>query len=737
LVLALAAGACAGADNGQPGRARDRTVGIERLGLEAGAEAVLQVGDTGETRVLAMAPGFPVPGADVDPAAAALRFLREHHDVFQLDAGEVASFSVTRVDRDPGTDVRHVTLQREVDGAPVFHGAITVHLTRSNEVFRVLGDDNTRVSPPTNRRSLAPAEAAHAAARALGLDDADLTVESSQAKRTVLRSPRLADSVHVTPTVLQVAPDDSRFAYQVTLAWNDAARQLQYQLVFVDAATGAILRTHNLVNDFSGRVFTASPGAVPVEDGRVLVSFDGDPEASPAGWVGTARTTAGNNANAATDLDGNNVVGANETRPTADTGDAFDFPFSSAQDAASFKEAAVTNAFYGVNDWHDRAYLLGFTEAAGNFQSANFGKGGAQNDPVLIDVQDGSGRNNANFATPPDGQSSRMQLFLFDFAHGSAARQDADFDMTVIYHESFHGMSNRLVGGGSTGCLDRLQSGGLGEGWSDFMAASFLDDPVIGAYVTGDATVGIRRASMADSPFTYADIQDGNLAEVHDAGELWAATLWDIRNVLGAAATEQLVVAAMKLTPCRPTMLDAREAIIQADVNIDAGSHRCALWTAFAARGMGDGASSPPDTSSSPRSIVTSTEVPEDCRTRTFVSTDVPKDIPDKSVVGARSFLSVADPGLDIQKVLVDVVVTHPYRGDLVIQLVAPNGQVATLSNLEGGSADNFVAQGLDVSASFRAGSRATGTWRLRVRDEAAGDVGTIDAFSLTITSTH
>ena len=639
-MLALAAGACAGADDGQPdGQAGDRAVGVERLRLEAGAEAALKVGDTGETRVLAMAPGFPVPGADVDPAAAALRFLREHHDVFRLDAGEVASFSVARVDRDPGTDVRHVTLQREVNGAPVFHGAITVHMTRGNEVFRVLGDDYYRISPPTNRKTLAPADAARAAARALGLDGADLNVVSSQRKRTVLRSPRLADSVHVTPTVLQVAPDDSRFAYQVTLAWNDADRQLQYQLVFVDAATGGLLRTHNLVNDFSGRVFTASPGAVPAEDGRVLVSFDGDPEASPqagSAWPGPPPATT---PSPPPILDGNNVIGTNETQPTADAGDAFDFPFSSAQDAAGFKDAAVTNAFYGVNDWHDRAYLLGFTEAAGNFQAANFGKGGAQNDPVLIDVQDGSGRNNANFATPPDGQSARLQLFLFDFAHGSTKRQDGDFDMTVVYHECVHGLSNRLVGGGTTGCLDRLQSGGLGEGWSDFIAASYLDDPVIGAYVTGNATVGIRRASMADSPFTYGDIQDGNLAEAHDAGELWAATLWDIRDVLGAAATEQLVVAAMKLTPCQPTMLEARDAILQADVNIDAGSHRCALWTAFAGRGMGDGASSPPDTAQSPRSIVTSTEVPDDCRTRTFVSTDVPKDIPDKSAVGARSVL--------------------------------------------------------------------------------------------------
>ena len=182
-------------------------------------------------------------------------------------------------------------------------------------------------------------------------------------------------------------------------------------------------------------------------------------------------------------------------------------------------------------------------------------------------------------------------------------------------------------------------------------------------------------------------------------------------------------------------MLNARDAIIQANVNIHAGANRCALWTAFAGRGMGDGASSPNDRATT--AIVTSSEVPDDCKTRTFVSTDVPKDIPDASAVGARSHLSVAQPGLDIQKVLVDVVITHPYRGDLVIQVVAPNGQVATLSNLEGGAADNFAAQGLDISDALRAGSRATGTWRLRVRDEAAGDVGTIDAFSLTITSTH
>jgi len=64
--------------------------------------------------------------------------------------------------------------------------------------------------------------------------------------------------------------------------------------------------------------------------------------------------------------------------------------------------AARTNAFYVANVVHDFAYRYGFTESAFNFQIANNGKGGRGNDRVLISVQDASGKNNANFATPPE-----------------------------------------------------------------------------------------------------------------------------------------------------------------------------------------------------------------------------------------------------------------------------------------------------------------------------------------------
>jgi extracellular elastinolytic metalloproteinase len=70
--------------------------------------------------------------------------------------------------------------------------------------------------------------------------------------------------------------------------------------------------------------------------------------------------------------------------------------------AAANLDAARTNAFYVLNVVHDVAYRYGFTEANFNFQLGNFGKGGAAGDRVLVQVQDPSGVNNANFATPPE-----------------------------------------------------------------------------------------------------------------------------------------------------------------------------------------------------------------------------------------------------------------------------------------------------------------------------------------------
>ncbi|MFD6891246.1 S8 family serine peptidase [Streptomyces sp. NPDC059957] len=75
----------------------------------------------------------------------------------------------------------------------------------------------------------------------------------------------------------------------------------------------------------------------------------------------------------------------------------------------------------------------------------------------------------------------------------------------------------------------------------------------------------------------------------------------------------------------------------------------------------------------------------------------------------------------------VGVNIVHTYIGDLKVDLVAPDGSVYTLHNRTGGSADN-IATTYTVNASSEV---ANGTWKLRVNDNAGGDIGKIDSWNL------
>ncbi|MFB7469873.1 S8 family serine peptidase [Kitasatospora sp. NPDC056184] len=77
----------------------------------------------------------------------------------------------------------------------------------------------------------------------------------------------------------------------------------------------------------------------------------------------------------------------------------------------------------------------------------------------------------------------------------------------------------------------------------------------------------------------------------------------------------------------------------------------------------------------------------------------------------------------------VGVDIKHTYRGDLVLSLVAPNGTVFLLEDFANGDSADNVAKTYTVNASA---SQADGTWKLRVKDGASGDTGTIDAWNLT-----
>jgi vibriolysin len=106
-------------------------------------------------------------------------------------------------------------------------------------------------------------------------------------------------------------------------------------------------------------------------------------------------------------------------------------------------------------------------------------------------------------------------------------------------------------------------------------------------------------------------------------------------------------------------------------------------------------------------------------------TTDVP--IGDNTTVNSTVSVS-GRSGNAPSNAQVNVQIVHTYIGDLKVDLVAPDGSVYVLHNHAGGSADN-ISQTYTVNLSTEA---LNGTWTLRVNDNAAGDTGYINSWSVT-----
>ena len=306
--------------------------------------------------------------------------------------------------------------------------------------------------------------------------------------------------------------------------------------------------------------------------------------------------------------------------------------------------AAVTNLFAMHNRMHDWTYHLGFTEENWNAQQSNFGNAGAGGDPLLGQAQAGAadggypaylGRDNANMRSLPDGVSSITNMYLWQPIRGSfyAPCVDGDYDMAVIGHEFGHMIENRMIGKG--GNRSGHHAGAMGESNGDLNAMEILNEYglvpvagespyVVGAYATGNKRRGIRNYAMNASPLNFSNLGYDPLfsseTPLHNDGEIWSATNFDIRQALvnkynathpasDAAAQRacadgkkapgdcpgnrrwaQLMYDAYLLMPTAPTMLQARDAYLAADLMRFGGANQAELWLAFARRGFGQGA---------------------------------------------------------------------------------------------------------------------------------------------------
>jgi Zn-dependent metalloprotease len=578
----------AGSANAQL-RARASAVESFRAGLgrARGRNLRAEVNEAGAVKAI-FVEGAALSGPQADvPDQIARGFLRRQAALFGLSNAAVNSLKLENEDDDQGTTFLDYT--QTVGGLKVFEGGVKVVVGRAGEVLNVRQGFVVNGQKVNTNPLLSEAEglarAFEHAGRQVGTSFAETRGRVAAGDRAAFANPLNPHYEDVLSELNVVrVKDEARLAWRV---WAEVGPEEWYEML-VDAHTGELLLRHNLyVHQAQGTVYTEAPD----KGARVVVSFVGDTAINTsAGWMGTSTVTTGNNAESYLDRNADNAPDATNTSVLSNghaysSTQDFSFPFSTTVEPTTQQAAVVTNLFYFNNVMHDFSYNLGFTESARNFQTNNYGRGGTGNDSVRAEAQDGSGTNNANFATPPDGSRPRMQQYLFT---SPAPDRDSSIDGDVVFHEYGHGISNRLIGNGST-ALSGTQSGAMGEGWSDYWAITLNGDGAVGEYVMNN-TVGIRRAAYTvpanavhDS---YADVCAGG-CQVHRDGEVWAATLWDLRAQLGAATTDRLVLNGMKFTPERPSFLNARDGILQADQNLNGGANRCAIWKVFARHGMG------------------------------------------------------------------------------------------------------------------------------------------------------
>jgi len=400
-------------------------------------------------------------GPGLDAEAIARQALFERSGEFDLRNGDLGGLNTTDLYQSRNSGVWHVWLQQTIDGRPVALGLANANIDRNGRVLslhsRMSANARSRLDAAEPR--LDALEAIDRFARARGLDRSVIPVPVRRVsdESLVFSGGSLARSE--IPARLSWLDHQGR----LHLVWDivvEERRGPDWFNAFVDARTGEVLRAVNWTQHASYRVFP-DPLEHPGEGSDAVVVDPEDPDASPLGWHDTGSTqftdTRGNNVFAQEDTDASNTGGR---RPDGGSALIFDFPLDlTAQQPTAYEDFAITNLFFWNNRVHDVLWHHGFDEPAGNFQQDNFERGGVGGDAVRADAQDGSGTNNANFGTPPDGTPPRMQMFIWTGAAPATLRVDPPADAAGDYNVAPGNFGAGLSDPGVSGQLELVSDG--------------------------------------------------------------------------------------------------------------------------------------------------------------------------------------------------------------------------------------------------------------------------------------
>ncbi|MEZ4450592.1 MAG: M36 family metallopeptidase [Nannocystaceae bacterium] len=371
-----------------------------------------------------------------------------------------------RFTHDPGRGPIVVAFTQRVGDVEVFGGDLKVLLGRDHRLLAISGTPHPAALAGAGR-SFRGGEAEAIAAALRDLYDreftaADLTASTRTAPRSGSRfydlAPASSDAradlrfehparakpvyfpigdalvpAHMVEVLTYLAPGTPLEAYQYVIAADDGRVLLRRDLIASDAYTYRVWAEADPPHrPFDGPMqdWTPHPTGMPdvgptdsVKPNYVAVEgLNKNPEGKSDPWLPSgALETVGNNVDAY--VDHKNPSGYNpedgEFRATVTEPGTFDVAYDLGEEPLAStiqSQGAIVELFFMINWLHDWWYDSGFNEAAGNAQSDNFGRGGVDSDPIQGQAQDGAlegSLNNANMATPSDGVSPVMQMYLW------------------------------------------------------------------------------------------------------------------------------------------------------------------------------------------------------------------------------------------------------------------------------------------------------------------------------------
>lgn len=444
------------------------------------------------------------PKAQVS-ARDARSFLADNARLLQLD--NLADLDENASFESPlGT---HVTFAQRYQGVRVYGAEVKVSF---NQAGRIVALNNTSV--PRLHLDTRPTISAK---RALEVALAAAPVPGED-----------ADAPEAPELVIYTGAGAPALAYRVVVPTDGPTLQF-----FVSANTGDVIGEPSDLNryvDGTGQVF--KDNAVVVTQNNNLVDSGDAASAVPSSAYSTVtlQGLVGNNR-----LDGPFASGSASKRRAVGTNNNFIF----LRDTNDFSE---TMAYFHLDFAQRYIQSLGFTNVNNRQQVFASDKLTADN----------------SFYSPSTKQIS----------FGKGGVDDAE-DGEVVVHEYGHAVQdNQVPGFGST-----LEGGSMGEGFGDYLAgtvnSSLTGDFQLTCLAEWDATfyaAGVPHClRRLDSTKHFPENRVG---EVHADGEMWSASLFQIRTALGAAKADKLIIQAHFLLSANANFSDGSNALVTAAIGL-------------------------------------------------------------------------------------------------------------------------------------------------------------------------